>query len=51
MAKRFKDDEHRKKILDRIRKILALADGTKFEGEADTAMKMAQRTERFNNNG
>lgn len=41
-AKKFKNEEERKKILDRIKKILALANGTSFEGEANTAMKMAQ---------
>lgn len=40
--KKFKNEAERSKILDRIKKILALAKGTNFEGEADTAMKMAQ---------
>lgn len=41
-TKKFKNSEERKKILDRINKIMALAKGSSFEGEADTAMKMAQ---------
>ena len=41
-TKKFKNDEEKRKILERIKKILALAKGTTFEGEADTAMKMAQ---------
>ena len=40
--KKFKTEEERRKILDRIKKILALANGTNFEGEANTAMAMAQ---------
>lgn len=40
--KKFKSEAERTKILDRIKKILALANGTSFEGEANTAMKMAQ---------
>lgn len=40
--KTFKDEKHKEKIIDRIRKILALANGTSFEGEANTAMTMAQ---------
>lgn len=38
----FKDDAHRNKIIDRIRKMIALANGTTFDGEADTAMTMAK---------
>lgn len=41
-VKQFKNQEERKKILDRIKKILAVANGSSFEAEADTAMKMAQ---------
>ncbi len=41
-TKKFKNEDERKKILERIKKILAVAKGTPFEGEADTAMKMAQ---------
>ena len=39
---KFKNEEERKKILDRIKKILAVANGSQFEGEANTAMAMAQ---------
>lgn len=38
----FKDQAHREKIIDRIRKLLAVANGTNFEGEAATAMRMAK---------
>lgn len=41
-TKKFKNQEERKKILERIKKIMAVAKGSSFEGEADTAMKMAQ---------
>ena len=41
-TKQFKNEEERKKIMDRIKKILALANGTSFQGEAETAMRMAQ---------
>lgn len=34
--------EDRAKVLERIRKMLAIANSTNFEGEANTAMKMAQ---------
>lgn len=40
--KKFKDEQEKKKIIDRIRKILAVANGTTYEGEANTAMSMAQ---------
>lgn len=40
--KKFKSEEERKKIIDRIKKILAVANGTQYEAEADTAMNMAQ---------
>jgi len=40
-VKQFKTEEERQKILERIRNILSLAKGTSFEGEADTAMKLA----------
>jgi len=40
--KEFKDKKHREKIVDRIKKILALASKTSFEGEAKTAMRMAK---------
>jgi len=40
--KQFKNEQERDKIIERIRKILALAKGTTFEGEASTAMAMAQ---------
>ena len=42
MTKRFKDEKHKAKILDRIQKLLNTAKGTKFEAEAETAMRMAQ---------
>lgn len=42
MAKEFKDKKHKGKILDRIQKLLNVAGGTKYEEEANTAMKMAQ---------
>jgi len=42
MAKQFKNDKERKKIIDRIQKMLAHAEGTQYEAEAETAMKMAQ---------
>jgi len=38
----FKDEKHRDKIIDRIQKILALAEDTTFENEANTAFKMAK---------
>lgn len=40
--KKFKDTKHRDKILSRIKKILALADRTSFEEEANTALRMAK---------
>lgn len=40
--KRFKDEKERKRIMDRINKILNHAKGTSYEAEAETAMKMAQ---------
>lgn len=42
MRKEFKDKKHRDKILDRIRKVLAVAEGSQYQAEAETAMKMAQ---------
>lgn len=42
MAKEFENEKHRKKILDRIQKLLATANGTQYEAEAETAMRMAQ---------
>jgi hypothetical protein len=36
------DGAQRKKILDRLAKIMALADGTEFAGEAENARKMAE---------
>ena len=42
MVKKFKDEKHRDKIVDRICKVLAVAEGTQFQAEAETAMKMAQ---------
>ena len=38
----FKDDKHRKKIIDRIQKILALGNSTSFEEDAQTAFKIAK---------
>lgn len=42
MADKFKDEKHRAKILDRIKKLLAVANGTNYEAEAATALRMAQ---------
>lgn len=42
MANGFKSQEERNKIMDRIRKLLSIANGTCYEEEAATALKMAQ---------
>lgn len=42
MPKEFNDKKHRDKILDRIQKLLNVADGTQYEEEAKTALRMAQ---------
>lgn len=41
-TKQFENEKHRTKILDRIQKLLSTADGTQYEAEAATALKMAQ---------
>lgn len=42
MTQQFRDEKHRDKIIDRIRKLIAVANGTCYDGEADTAMRMAK---------
>lgn len=40
--KKFENQKHRDKVLDRIKKLVNHSKGTQYEAEADTAMKMAQ---------
>lgn len=40
--KKFRDQKHKEKIIDRIRKLLAVSTGTSFEAEAATALRMAK---------
>lgn len=44
MAKQFKDAAHREKVIDRIQKLLAIADPNRncYEGEMQTALRMAK---------
>lgn len=40
---KFTNSEHKEEILEKIRKILAIANGSNFEDEANTAMGMAKK--------
>ena len=40
--KKFENEKHKNKIIDRIKKILATAESTSFEAEAETAFKIAK---------
>lgn len=42
MTKKFDSEKQRLKIIDRIKKILNIANGSQYEAEAATALKMAQ---------
>jgi len=41
-VKQFTDSKHREKVMDRIQKLINVANGTQYEAEAATAMRMAQ---------